>query len=334
MESKRQWMATNRPKTIQLFRSLFPGNNGLVETIGNHMLDHGYDQSQPIILWDRSEEQGRNALYVVDGHTRLVAAKQVGLSPVYVARVKFPDDEAALQYAIHNQRDRRNMTDAQIWRCIEAVDKLKPRGGDRKSEKSKASNDAIDSGKSAAKTAKIVGTFQSKVEKARSVMKHADEETQEAVRSGMKSIHKAYTETQQKRNPKPKQEAVAMKLAEKAIKQLEQIGSDDPKRKKAIETVDAWCRGRTRDDLYNDLKNTFLDEPNAEGWWWVDVEEDGSFKKGKLVIVYACENDSPEEDPRPFLPIDRNSHVLDIEGKWWGPISPPSHDADISPMRY
>lgn len=72
MESKRQWMATNRPKTTKLFRSLFPGNNGLVETIGNHLRKHGYDHSQPIILWDRSEEQGRNALYVVDGHTRLV----------------------------------------------------------------------------------------------------------------------------------------------------------------------------------------------------------------------------------------------------------------------
>jgi ParB family chromosome partitioning protein len=199
MESKRQWVATNRPKTITLFRSLFPGNNGLTETIGNHMRKYGYDESQPIILWDRTEEEGRNALYVVDGHTRLVAAKQVGLSPVYVARVKFTDKEAALQYAIHNQRDRRNITDADILRCIEAVDQLKPRGGDRKSEKSKTSSDAIDSGKSAAKTAKIVGTSQSKVEKARSVLRHADEETQNDIRSGKKSIHRACQETQNKR---------------------------------------------------------------------------------------------------------------------------------------
>jgi ParB family chromosome partitioning protein len=187
---------------------LFPGNNGLVETIGNHMLEHGYDQSQPIILWDRSKEEGRNALYVVDGHTRLVAAKQVGLSPVYVARVKFADENAALQYAIHNQRDRRNMTDADILRCIEAVDKLKPRGGDRKSKlaKSKTSSEAIDSGKSAQKTAGIVGTSKTKVEQARTVMKHADEETKHDVLAGKKSINRAYQETRNKRRPQRKEE--------------------------------------------------------------------------------------------------------------------------------
>lgn len=203
MESRRQWMATNRPKTTRLFRSLFPGNNGLVETIGNHMQENGYDQSQPIILWDRTEEEGRNALYVVDGHTRLVAAKQIGLPRVYVDRKKFPDEEAALQYAIHNQRDRRNITDADILRCIEAVDKLKFRGGDRRSEsaKSKTSSEAIDSIKSsAAKTAKIVGTSKTKVEKARTLMRHVDEDTKNDVLAGKKSLHRAYQEIQNKRN--------------------------------------------------------------------------------------------------------------------------------------
>jgi ParB family chromosome partitioning protein len=197
-------MATNRPKTIQLFRGLFPGNNGLTETIGNHMREHGYDESQPIIIWDRTKEEGRNQndLYVVDGHTRLVAAKQVGLDRVCVARVKFPDEEAALQYAIHNQRDRRNMTDADILRCIEAVDKLKPRGGDRKSSeaKSKTSGEVIDSGKSSATaTAKIVGTSKTKVEKVRTLKKHGDDETRNDVLAGKKSIHRAYQETQIKR---------------------------------------------------------------------------------------------------------------------------------------
>jgi ParB family chromosome partitioning protein len=338
MESKRQWMATNRPKTIKLFRNLFPGNDRLVETISNHMREHGYDQSQPIILWDRSKEEGRNALYVVDGHTRLVAAKQVGLSSVYVARMKFPDEEAALQYAIHNQRDRRNITDADILRCIEAVDKLKSRGGDRKSEsaKSKTSSEAIDSGtSSAAQTAKIVGTSKTKVEKARAVMKRADEGTKNDVRAGKKTIHKAYKETQQKRKPKAKPNATieseAMALAELAIMRLEEINQDDPERKKAIETVYAWCRGWTRKDLYNDLKRSFRDAPDEEGWWWVEVERDGNFKKGKFVIVYVCENDDLKEDPAPFIPVDKNSTVLNIKGKWRGPINPPIRDVDISP---
>jgi ParB family chromosome partitioning protein len=204
MKSKCEWMATNRPKTIGLFRNLFPGNDQLAETIGKHMLIHGYDESQPIIIWDRTKEEGwnKNDLYVVDGHTRLVAAKQYQLDRVYVARVKFTDEQAALKYAIHNQRDRRNMTDADILRCIEAVDKLKPRGGDRRSgaAKSKTSSEAIESGaSSAAATAKMVGTSKAKVEKARTVMKHADENTRNDVLVNKKSIHRAYQETQNKR---------------------------------------------------------------------------------------------------------------------------------------
>jgi ParB family chromosome partitioning protein len=208
MESKRQWMATNRPKTVKIFRSLFPGNNGLAEIIGNHMRKHDYDQSQPVILWDRTEEEGRNALYVVDGHTRLVAAKQVGLDRVYVARVKFSGEEAALQYAIHNQRDRRNMTDADILRCIDAVDKLKPRGGDRRSEsaKSNGSSEPIECKTSAQETADIVGTSETKVKKARAVMRHGDEDTKNDVIAGKKSLHRAYQETQNKRRPHREEE--------------------------------------------------------------------------------------------------------------------------------
>jgi ParB family chromosome partitioning protein len=208
MESKRQWVATNRPKTVKVFRSLFPGNNGLVATIGNHMREHGYDESQPIILWDRTKEEDRNALYVIDGHTRLVAAKQIGLSRVYVARVKFPNEETALQYAIHNQRDRRNMTDADILRCIDAVDKLKPRGGDRKSEsaKSNGSTEPIETKTSAQETADIVGTSETKVKKARTVMRYADASTKNDVLAGKKSLHRAYQKTQNKRRPHREEE--------------------------------------------------------------------------------------------------------------------------------
>jgi hypothetical protein len=46
----------------------------------------------------------------------------------------FPDEDSALEYAIHNQRNRRNLTDAELLRCIEVLDRRKERGGDRKSE--------------------------------------------------------------------------------------------------------------------------------------------------------------------------------------------------------
>jgi ParB family chromosome partitioning protein len=107
-----------------------------------------------------------------------------------------------LEYAISNQRNRRNLTDADILRCVAALDSRNEqrRGGDRKSELSKASTDAFDnSGKSAGQTAALVGTSQAKVERARTVLDHATPEVRQAVESGETTINKAYTQTQQDR---------------------------------------------------------------------------------------------------------------------------------------
>ena len=198
MESKRQWIATNRIKTRTPLNSLFPVDGSMVDKIAWHMQANGYDVSQPIVLWDLTEqENSKHALYVVDGHTRLLAAKKAKLSPVYVAKMKFKDNDEALQYAIHNQRDRRNLTDADLFRCIEAVDKRKQKG-----ERTDLASSGAMSGKSAGETAKIVGTSKTKVERARSVLDHADKRTKEEVLKGEKSIHKAYTETQEKREVK------------------------------------------------------------------------------------------------------------------------------------
>jgi protein gp37 len=116
----------------------------------------------------------------------------------------FATEDEALAYAIHLQRNRRNLTDAEIIRCIEALDRRKQRGGDHKSEnykKSKPPNGGIDSGKSvsAKETAKVVGISLRKVERARTVLEHADEPVKEAVKAGEMSINRAYQLTQEKR---------------------------------------------------------------------------------------------------------------------------------------
>jgi ParB-like chromosome segregation protein Spo0J len=190
--SHRQWMATGRIKTASPFKDLFPVDEKKVDAIAEHIKANGYDEAQPIILWDATKGRGPHDNFVVDGHTRLLAAKKLKLSPVYVARVKFSSEEEALQYAIHNQRDRRNLTDSVLLRCIEAVDKMKQRGGDRKSQKSIAPSEAIEKGKSAEETAKVVGTSRAKVEKARRVSR--DPEGKQAVIEGKKSLNQAYSE--------------------------------------------------------------------------------------------------------------------------------------------
>lgn len=92
------------------------------------------------------------------------------------------------------------MTDADLLRCIEAVDKRKQLGselGGRGNQYTggKASGDALPQ-KSAEVTAKIVGTSTRKVEKARTVIdaSKSDPSIKEEVLKGKKSINMAATE--------------------------------------------------------------------------------------------------------------------------------------------
>jgi protein gp37/ParB-like chromosome segregation protein Spo0J len=182
-------------KTKEPFNRLFPIDYNIEEAIFEHMKEHGYDQDQPVILW--KEEN-----VVVDGHTRLQVAKRLGLEDISVSMKSFPDELSALKHAIHNQRDRRNFTDVQILACIEIVDKVRERGGDRKSEeaKSKTSIGAIDSKRSSEQTAKVVGISPRKVERARKVL--SDPEEKEAVLKGQKTIHKAAQDVKEKTQDK------------------------------------------------------------------------------------------------------------------------------------
>jgi ParB family chromosome partitioning protein len=66
--------------------------------------------------------KGKNI--VIDGHTRLIAAKNIGMNDIPVALTDFKDEEEALEYAIHNQRDRRNMSDADLLSRITTISKI------------------------------------------------------------------------------------------------------------------------------------------------------------------------------------------------------------------
>lgn len=186
-------------KTHELFENLFPIQDHVLSQIEKDMRDGNYDFSQPIIL---ATWEGQKAGVCIDGHTRLKAAEKVGIEEVPIFFHEFDTEEEALEKAIKLQRNRRNMTDADIISCIEILDKARPRGGDRRSveAKSKASNDAIEKpAKSAEETANLLGISTTKVEKNRSVLKNGDPETIEAVKNGDMSMNKACQETREKR---------------------------------------------------------------------------------------------------------------------------------------
>lgn len=212
-------------KTAEPFRSLFPIESRVLDRVQRDMYQHGYDPSQPIILW---AEQGG----VIDGHTRLAAARNLYLKEVPVHEKSFADEGEALAYAIHNQKNRRNLSEAELLRCIEAVDKRRERGGDRRSEdaKSKGANAPIE--RSAEITANIVGTSPDKVKRARSVL--SDQKEKEAVMAGKKSINQASKDAKAKRKTKP----------------TEPVVSEQDKRQEVL--LQAWTELRAWRTKYNE----------------------------------------------------------------------------------
>jgi ParB family chromosome partitioning protein len=223
---------TKNPEEIKAhptFESLFPIKPDLLEKIEQDMRDGRYDHSQPIILatWEGQEEP-----ICIDGHTRLRAAKNSGIEEVPVWLHEFATAEEALEKAIKLQRNRRNMTDAEIVTCIEALDRKKPRGGDRRSEavRSKGQCCPIENGSSssAQETGDLLGISERKVRQARTVMGHADESTKRAVRQGDLSINQACQKTQEKR----KQTAAKLKKtnsqepASDEVEEIEQVADE------------------------------------------------------------------------------------------------------------
>ena len=187
-------------KTHELFENLFPIDAHVLKQIEDDMRDGNYDFSQPIIL---ATWEGQKEPVCIDGHTRLQAARNVGITEVPVWLHELDTEEEALEKAIKLQSNRRNMTDREIATCIETLDKKKPRGGDRRSEgaKSKASSDAIEkaSSKSAKETADLLGISATKVERIRNVLSNGDPDTIEAVKKGEMSANQAYQKTRKDR---------------------------------------------------------------------------------------------------------------------------------------
>ena len=201
-------MNPKKIKTGEPFESLFPVDAHTLEAIAKDMEQHGYDDAHPIVMWD---EKG----IVIDGYTRLQAAIAAGIDDVLVIRNSFEDEDAAVEYAIHCQRDRRNLSDADMYRWIAEVDKRKSKQevaqeGGKAGGRGRGDSLAQDCAKqkehgahkSAAATAAVVGTSARKVEQARTVLDKATDEVKQAVEKGEMSINQAYNETVNPREPR------------------------------------------------------------------------------------------------------------------------------------
>lgn len=172
--------------TKQPFNTLFVINPVTREKIKADMKEKGFDPAFPLILWGN---------ILVDGHTRFYVAFDLGITEVPVEIKEFEDQQAALEYAIHNQRDRRNISDAELLACIEILDvKLS-----RKEAGAKGGNKEKKEEASHVKTAKALKVSKTKVTDARAVL--SDKKATEEVKSGKKTISKAAKEVRESKKP-------------------------------------------------------------------------------------------------------------------------------------
>ena len=171
------------------FKDLFPVNEEMVNRIVESIRKKGYDKSQPVHVW-------KERMLLVDGHHRRLAAIKAGLREVPVFYHHFNSMEEALEYAILLQIDRRNLSDAEIYKTLQTLDSLKSRG------RTSDDNELRQQGKSAKITAQKIGISRSKVEKARTIQNNATPEIKAAVESGVMSIHAAYSDTMKQRRKK------------------------------------------------------------------------------------------------------------------------------------
>lgn len=179
------FMETAGLKTRKPFDTLFPIKDDTLDAICQDMKTNGFDPVFPIVVW---EGQG----VVVDGHTRFRAAQETGIETVPVIQKSFDGEDDAILYSFHIQRNRRNMSDDDILKCLALLDKLHGKEEDETRPKRTRKDENEE-------RAKDLGISVNKVDKARKVLEHGNDEIRESVTSGEKSINQAFKEVQEQR---------------------------------------------------------------------------------------------------------------------------------------
>jgi len=163
---------------MQEFQELFAMKDQNRQAIGESIGIRGFERNKAVTIGLFPD--GSSSL--VDGFTRRAGSLDNGLSEIYAWYVEFESVEAAIEWAIHEQLDRRNLSDADIYEYVLRVDQLTGKG--KKADGYK--------GKSSERTAAVVGTSARKVERIRTVEKNATEDEKEKIRTGEESVNSTY----------------------------------------------------------------------------------------------------------------------------------------------
>ncbi len=159
-------MKLSTMKSARPFKDIFRIDPDVLQNI-QKSISKEYDSVKPVIIWKEKS-------IILDGYTRVKAAKETGLTEIPAVEKSFKNEKAALLYAIECQTLRRNLTDGDVLRLVAMVDQTLPVGGDRKSEQARSNfgNPKIDSRD---RTAKIIHISKDKVSKCRCILYSGDE---------------------------------------------------------------------------------------------------------------------------------------------------------------
>ena len=162
------------------FQQLFSIDSELEKRIANSISTDGFDNSQPLHVWVKNDDIGTTHFYLIDGYTRLAAARDAGLETVPYYEHKFETFEDAYMYALGIQVNRRNLDNGEL---IRNVSKL-------------LGTDLIQNaeGKKSEAIADVLGVSPRTVEKAIAVADTADEDTLAMIDKGELTVNKAYNQ--------------------------------------------------------------------------------------------------------------------------------------------
>jgi ParB family chromosome partitioning protein len=159
---------------------MFGVHDEVFQAILESIRKNEFDPAEPPVIW-------KGKKIVVDGRTRVRAAKAAGLLEIPVVEKDFESLDDAKLYCYKRQADRRNLTQAEIFTvAVELGLKVNRDGNGRGSEK----------------LAKELGVSPATIQRARTVAKHGTEEDIQAVKNNEMTINRAYEKLRKNKKDK------------------------------------------------------------------------------------------------------------------------------------
>jgi len=170
-------------KTVDIFETLFSINQTLLDSITASMQKNGYDNSQPVTVWIYEQDK----IYLVDGHTRLQAAKKAGLKKIPATVLHFKNFEDAQFYCLKRQALRRSLSPKEILQAVVLLKNKQHRDG---------------TGRSVEIMGKELGLSASSIMHAKTVVENASDEDINDIKNGKTSINKVYQKLREEKSSK------------------------------------------------------------------------------------------------------------------------------------